>query len=166
MYSKYLSNSKVLSLSTWARETDSALSVAAAAWNTGHFQNNGWPHVWGERGGSLLFFLLQILQQEYELYVVLRFQLDTSPPTLHFEEIGDFSVLVKWFIRPWLKFQNVYISSTKCFHPKVSNMYKSVQRARTVQKCPNLCNMSKIVRRCPEYQKGSKVEKIYFWDNL
>ena len=42
------------------------------------------------------FFLLQIIQQqEYELCVVLRFQLDTASPTLHSEVVGDFSVLAK-----------------------------------------------------------------------
>ena len=30
---------------TCASETVSALSVEAAAWKTGHFQNSGWPHV-------------------------------------------------------------------------------------------------------------------------
>ena len=61
MYSNNLSNSKVLSLSTWARETESALSVAAAAWNTGHFQNNGWPHVWRmERRIITVFFFFKL----------------------------------------------------------------------------------------------------------
>ena len=32
---------------TCASVTVSALSVEAAAWKTGHFQNRGWPHVWG-----------------------------------------------------------------------------------------------------------------------
>ena len=34
-------------ISTCAGVTVSALSVEAAAWKTGHFQNSGWPHVWG-----------------------------------------------------------------------------------------------------------------------
>ena len=54
--------------------------------------------------------------------------------------------------------------------PKVSKRAQNVQkhpkskRIQSVQKglnlCPNLCNLSKIVKRCPKYQKGSKAEKI------
>ena len=37
---------------------------------------------------------------------------------------------------------------------------------QSVQMGPDVCNVYKIVKRCPKYQKGSKVEKFYchfFW---
>ena len=40
---------------------------------------------------------------------------------------------------------------------------------QSIQKGPNLWNLSKIVKRCPKYQKGFKIKKNYccfFWDTL